>query len=171
MDILNNEIKLRIESDIIATALREEYDTAINGITGVLDELHDRIPESKRISYGRVFTVRVLSEHLYDRLVEVEAPVFELASNLFEKSTDYKGRGVALGVLSFYALKNLISSLLAEGKIVALASEKRDGPIESVPAASAGTERWAIPSERLVLTFEKKDDGYLLVDCQSSHEQ
>jgi hypothetical protein len=60
---------------------------------------------------------------------------------------------------------------MAEGRIVAFAPEKHAGPIESVPAASTGTERWAIPSEKLVLTFEKKDDGYLLVDCQSLKER
>jgi 3-methyladenine DNA glycosylase AlkC len=106
MEILNDEIKLRIESDIIAVALREEYDTAISGILGVLDELHDRIPESKRISYGRVYTVKVLSEHLYHRLEEINAPVFEIATNLYAKSGDYKGKGTALGILSFYALKD-----------------------------------------------------------------
>lgn len=60
---------------------------------------------------------------------------------------------------------------VADGRIVALGAEKHDGPIRSVAAASSGTERWAISGEKLLLTFEKKDDGYLLMDCQSSNEQ
>jgi 3-methyladenine DNA glycosylase AlkC len=111
MDILNNEIKSRIESDIIAVALKGDYSTVINEIAGVLDELYNRIPESKRISYGRVYTVRVLSEYLYRRLVERDMPAFEIAAGIFANSNDYKGSGVALGVLSFHALKDYQKTL------------------------------------------------------------
>jgi 3-methyladenine DNA glycosylase AlkC len=104
MEILNEDIKRRIENDIMSSALRGEYDAAISGIASVLDELYNRIPESKRISQGRVYTVKVLSEHLYNRLAEINAPIFEIASGIFEKSSNFKGSGVALGVLSFYAL-------------------------------------------------------------------
>jgi len=58
----------------------------------------------------------------------------------------------------------------AEGKIVALAAEKHDGPFKPLAAIPAETERWAIPGEKLVLTFEKREGKYLLTDCQSSGE-
>ena len=41
MEILNDEIKLLIESDIIATAFQGRYDAAISGIANILDELYN----------------------------------------------------------------------------------------------------------------------------------
>ncbi|MFC1956797.1 hypothetical protein ACFLVY_00670 [Chloroflexota bacterium] len=104
MELLNEAIKIKIQDDITASILRGEYDLAIRNISGVLDQLYDNIPDSKRISYGRVYTIKVLSEHLYTRLTEMEAPVFQIAVGIFEKSGDSKTTGVSLGILSFYAL-------------------------------------------------------------------
>ncbi len=106
MNILNDEMEKKIQNDIIDCVLQEEYDLAINGISNILGELYANIPDNKRISYGRVHTIKVLSEYLYTRLVEIDAPVYHIASSVFKKSNDLKGEGVSLGVLSFYGLDN-----------------------------------------------------------------
>ncbi len=73
-------------------------------ISDILDELYRSIPDSKRISYGRVYTIKLLSEYLYDRLVELDAAVYEIASRILEGSEDFRCKGVGLGMLSFYGL-------------------------------------------------------------------
>jgi 3-methyladenine DNA glycosylase AlkC len=111
MEILNEEIKRNIQNDIIAGILQNEYKSAISNISSTLDELHDNIPDNKRISYGIVHTIKVLSEHLFNRLTEMGAPVFQIAARLFEISDDSKPRGIALGVLSWYGLSDYEKTL------------------------------------------------------------
>jgi len=106
MKILNDELEKKIQNDIIDSVLQKEYDLAIRSISSILDELYANIPDTKRISYGRVYTIKVLSEYLYTHLVEIDAPVYQIASSIFKKSNDLKGKGVSLGVLSFYGLSN-----------------------------------------------------------------
>ena len=106
MNILNDEIEKKIQNEIIDSVLQKEYDLAIISISSILGELYANIPDTKRISYGRVHTIKVLSEYLYTHLVEIDAPVCQIASSVFKKSNDLKGKGVSLGVLSFYGLDN-----------------------------------------------------------------
>ena len=104
MNILTPEVETRIQSDIINLALQGEYDLARGNIIQVIDELYANIPDNKRISYGIVHVVKTLSEYLYTHLVEIDAPVYLIASHMFKKSDDFKGKGVSLGMLSFYGL-------------------------------------------------------------------
>jgi len=104
MSILNPEIEKRIRKDIINPALKGKYDIAIRNIAPIVDELHANIPDNKRISYGIVHVIKTLSEYLYGRLVEMNAPVYKIASNMFKESDDFKAKGVSLGVLSCYGL-------------------------------------------------------------------
>ncbi len=106
MEILNEEIKKKIQDDIIASILQNEYDFAIRNISSALDELYNNVPDNKRISYGIVHTIKVLSEYLYKRLVYTGGPVYQTAAMIFEKGSDFKVKGVALGVLSYYALED-----------------------------------------------------------------
>ncbi len=106
MKILDDEIEKKIQSDIIDSVLQKEYDLAIRSISSILGELYANIPDNKRISYGRIHTIKVLSEYLYTHLVEIDAPVYQIASSIFKKSNEFKGKGVSLGMLSFYGLDN-----------------------------------------------------------------
>ena len=104
MKILTNDIEKKIEERIIHNLLQKEYDSAVRTIPNIIDELYANIPDNKRISYGIVHTVRVLSEYLYTQLAESDLPVFESASYLFEFSDNFKNQSVSLGILSFYGL-------------------------------------------------------------------
>lgn len=104
MKILDNELEERIQSDIIDIVMQKDYDLAARNILRILDELYTNIPDEKRISYGTVFTIRLLSEHLYNRLFAMDALVYEIASKIFKGDYNFKSRGVALGMLSFYGL-------------------------------------------------------------------
>lgn len=104
--ILNPETEKRIQRDIIAPALKGKYALAIRNISPIVDELHANIPDNKRISYGIVHVIKTLSEYLYGHLVEINAPLYQIASNMFGESTDFKGKGVALGMLSYYGLND-----------------------------------------------------------------
>jgi hypothetical protein len=49
--------------------------------------------------------IKVLSEYLYTQIVEIDTPIHQIASSIFEMSADYKNKGFALGILSFYGLE------------------------------------------------------------------
>ena len=105
MNILNDEIAKKIEKGIIhPIILQRRYDLAAKAIPKVIDELYANIPDSKRISYGIVHTIKVLGENIYIHLIELDAPVYEIASSIYSRSRDFKSKGVSLGILSFHGL-------------------------------------------------------------------
>lgn len=111
MEILDDKIAKRIQRDIIAPILNDKYTLAIRNIALIVDALHANIPDNKRISYGIVHVIKTLSEYLYGHLVETNAPVYKIASNMFKESDDFKGKGVALGMLSYYGLNDYKKAL------------------------------------------------------------
>jgi len=105
MNILNDDIDKKIQKDIINNILHQHYDLAGAHIPRLIDALYANIPDNKRISYGIVHTVKVLSQYIYKHLLELEAPIFPFASYVFENTEDFKSKSVSLGVLSFYGLE------------------------------------------------------------------
>jgi len=106
MELLNDKITGRIRSDIIDRILQGDYDSSITNISRVLGQLYDNIPDNKRISYGIVHTIKILSEHLYNRLTDADAPVLRIASKIFDESDDPNVKGVAIGMLSYCGLSD-----------------------------------------------------------------
>lgn len=106
MQILTTEIKDKVAEVIFENCLSKQYDLGVENIPKIIDELYTNIPDNKRTSYGRVYTVRVLSEYLFNQFSEVDAPTFEIASTIFNKGDEYKSKSVALGILSFVGLTN-----------------------------------------------------------------
>jgi len=104
MDLLTGGIEDKIQRDIIGPAVRQGYAIAVQQIAVVLAELYANIPAGKRISYGRVHTVKVLADYLYTHLVAAGAPVFDIGAGLYRASCDPLCRSVALGILSFCGL-------------------------------------------------------------------
>ena len=102
MQILNHDIETKIQRDIIANILQGKYVPATKHVVNVLQELYDSIPKNKRISFGRVYTVQLLSRYLFSKLVEMGVNVYEIGTILFERSKDFQNIGIALGILSFY---------------------------------------------------------------------
>lgn len=106
MKILSSEIQTKIEALILKNCKNKKYDLVIENISGIIDELYSNIPEHKRISYGRVYTVRVLSEYLFNQISKIGASAFEIASAIFKNGNEYKTKSVGLGILSFIGLED-----------------------------------------------------------------
>ncbi len=104
MQIINPKVEKKIQKDIIANLLQGNYALAIQHILNVLEILHGNIPENKRISFGRVYTIQVLSRSLFSSLAEINAKVYEISAALFDRSEDFRSKGVALGIFSFYGI-------------------------------------------------------------------
>ena len=104
MELLNDELRSKIQGDIVDRLLQGDYDSSITNISCVLGQMYDSIPDSKRISYGIVHTIKLLSGHLYTSLADADAPVFRIASTIFDMSSDPSVKGVAMGMLSYYGL-------------------------------------------------------------------
>jgi 3-methyladenine DNA glycosylase AlkC len=111
MNILTPEIKEKVQSGILDAITRKEYDQASRQISEVLAELYASIPDKNRVSYGTVYTIKVLSQYLYTQLARAGAPVYEVAGAMVKESADIKPRCVALGIISFYGLADLEATL------------------------------------------------------------
>jgi 3-methyladenine DNA glycosylase AlkC len=101
LQIINPNVEKKIQHDVIANLLQGKYVLAIQNILNVLKILYSNIPENNRISFGRVYTIQVLSRSLFSSLAEINAKVYEISAGLFERSEDFRSKGVALGILSF----------------------------------------------------------------------
>lgn len=104
MNLLTETLARRIDDDILHPLRTERYTASASHIPPVLDELYANIPAKKRISYGRVYTIRGLAQYLYTNLREHAAPVFAIAAALFDECAEYRVTAVALGMLSFSAI-------------------------------------------------------------------
>ena len=100
MNLLTSELETKIQTNILTPTLRGDYELATKNIASVLGELYDSIPDNKRISYGRVHTIKVLAKYLYTHLAESNAPVFEVASHLYTASETNWSKGMVLGILA-----------------------------------------------------------------------
>jgi len=98
MKLLNEEIERRIDGSIVKFLRRSEYGLATDSILRVVDEIHANIPDSKRVSYGIVYAIRVLSEDLYGRLVQLGVPVFVTASQNAQSQCGCQMPGCLAGV-------------------------------------------------------------------------
>jgi 3-methyladenine DNA glycosylase AlkC len=107
MTVLNEGIERRTDLSIVECLRRGDYDVAMDAIPLVVDDIHANIPDNKRDSYGIVYAVKVLSEHLYGRLLQARVPILPAASHMLEAATDATCRGVSLGLLSFHGMDNL----------------------------------------------------------------
>ncbi|MHC1604482.1 MAG: hypothetical protein ACXQTP_00720 [Candidatus Methanofastidiosia archaeon] len=99
-------MKKKIHRDIINAILQEKYELATKNISAIIDELYINIPDDKRVSCGRVYTIKILSEYLYTCLIKTSDLTYEFASAMFNKYNNFKNKGVLLGMLSFYGLDN-----------------------------------------------------------------
>ncbi len=111
MKILDTQIEQAIRNQILVPLSQRHYELALEGVSRILDSLYTNIPNSRRSSYGRVHTIKVLSKHLFVQLSENVESTFDIASNLFEISLDHCSRGVALGILSHYGLEDYLRVL------------------------------------------------------------
>jgi 3-methyladenine DNA glycosylase AlkC len=111
MKVLDGEIGKRIDDSIVGALLSKEYGLAMDGIAQIVDNIHAKIPDNKRGSYGIVYVIKVLSEYLYSRQLEAGVPILPAASHMLRASADAKCRGVSLGLLSLHGVDDLKSVL------------------------------------------------------------
>ena len=107
MNLIDQNIEQEIKDHITTPLISENIKVTISGIEEVLKTMYDLIPDHKRISYGRVHTIKVLSQYLFDKRINIEniEQVFNQTNNWYAKST-------ALGILSHYALNDYKSYLV-----------------------------------------------------------
>ncbi len=104
MQIINYDVERKIQDNIVINVLQGKYASAMKNVLDILEVLYDSIPEDKRISFGRVYTIQVLSRYLFSSFVEKGANIYEIGATLFERSEDFRVKGIALGILSFYGI-------------------------------------------------------------------
>ncbi len=105
MKLLSTKIEKDIDEKIIENIIKGKYNLAVKNISLIFDKLYKKIPDKKRISYGRVYVIKLLSKNIYEKLFERGSVNFEVAADLYEKSNDFKSKGVSLGIISFCGLE------------------------------------------------------------------
>jgi len=105
MKLLSAKTEKDIDKKIIENILKENYGLAVKNISLVFDKLYKKIPDKKRISYGRVHVIKLLSKNIYEKLFESGSVNFDIAADLYEKSKNFKSKGVSLGIISFCGLE------------------------------------------------------------------
>lgn len=106
MKLLNKKIEKKINENIIESIIKRKFNLAVKNISFLFDKLYKKIPDKKRISYGRVHVIKTLSKYIFNELSKTQSASLDMAADLFEKSKDFKSRGVSLGIISFYGLEN-----------------------------------------------------------------
>jgi 3-methyladenine DNA glycosylase AlkC len=106
MKLLSEKIEKNIDKKILDNILKGKYNLAAKNIALIFDKLYKKIPDKKRISHGKVHVIKILAKYIFKKLSESEYGNFEVAAELYEKSKNFKSRGVSLGIISFYGLEN-----------------------------------------------------------------
>lgn len=101
MRLLNKRVENDIQDGIIGPLLAGNYERAVQNISSIFDSLYKKIPDKQRISYGRVHIIKILSKNIFEKLSESGSLNFEMAAELFDRSKDFKSKGVSLGIISF----------------------------------------------------------------------
>jgi len=101
MNLITEPVEEVILSEIINPLNENNIGSVETGIENILQRMYGLIPENKRISYGRVYTVKVLSKYLFDNKVDVEK-----IKVLFNKTDNWYVKSTTLGILSHFAVNN-----------------------------------------------------------------
>jgi 3-methyladenine DNA glycosylase AlkC len=114
MNIFSEKIEKKIQTSVIKNVLQTRYDLAAKYISQIVQELHQNIPEKKRISYGIYSVIKDLGENLYNKFELKDIPSFENAGEIYKIGDDtenFRHKGVALRIISLAGLKNLRRAL------------------------------------------------------------
>ena len=101
MNLIDQNIETNIQNQVINPMISGDIDKSAEGIEVILKKMYDSIPDNKRISYGRVHTVKLLSKYLFEKLSDLN-----IAKNIFDKTTNWSAKATSLGILSYIALED-----------------------------------------------------------------
>jgi len=111
MNLIDEEIEEQISKEIIASFIDGNYENGVKNIRGVLDCILAKIPEKKRISYGRYTTIKVMAEKLFNELRAANLSAVKIGARILDATQDYQTMGVGLGILALYGLGDYQSIL------------------------------------------------------------
>lgn len=109
MELITHTIAKEIEKKIIHEIKNKNYSKVSENIANILDKIYQNIPDNKRISYGRYYTIKILSKSLFDKLHNHDS-IFDSTKCILNETVEYRVRGVCLSILSEYG-KNNVSSM------------------------------------------------------------
>ena len=106
MKLLDKIHHTQIRKKLLPSLRNGTYGSAEEQISTLLDDLYNRIPQNRRISYGRVYTIKILAAAIHDLMRGDKMDILPIAGRLFDESREYRVKGVALGILSLYGLES-----------------------------------------------------------------
>jgi len=93
---------------------KEKYVLSAKNISKLVVELHQSIPDKKRISFGIYSVIKSLGENIYSKFEEKKLQSLKIAGKIFKIGDDtenFRHKGVTLRVISLAGIKKLRSAL------------------------------------------------------------
>ncbi|MBI9011777.1 MAG: hypothetical protein JEZ08_06045 [Clostridiales bacterium] len=107
LDVMNECIK-----NELASLLIEKNYNAIDGcLENIIINLHQSIPDRKRISYGITYVVKTFVKDLYKWLEESEFDTLDIADMIYENMKTFRTKCIGLGIISHIGVKDVEAAL------------------------------------------------------------
>lgn len=104
MKLITEDLEETINNQIVENLRQHNFPLVATAVSEVLDKMYAAIPESKRISYGKVYCIKELSTFIH-LILQVEPDYFFLSQKLFQNCDEHRCTGVALGLITAYGEK------------------------------------------------------------------
>ena len=111
MELFTDSALETLDREVFGVIEKKEWRRLDAGIISVIGMLYDAIPEHKRISYGIVHTVKLMSQTIAQRLQSDPESMYETGARCFENASDFKSRMVGLGLISIVGLSDYRKAL------------------------------------------------------------
>ena len=106
MKLITKNIEKKVLITILTALKENNYMQAVESLPIALDAMYNKIPDKKRISYGRVYTIRTLTDYLYRQILENDLPLFNTARIIFNNSPEHRCIGVGLGLFAAAGIRD-----------------------------------------------------------------
>ncbi|WBW96847.1 hypothetical protein [Oceanirhabdus sp. W0125-5] len=106
IEVLDN-MNRRIENELIPLIHTVDYEKIDEVIENIIQELHEAIPDKKRISYGITYVVKLLSKALYEKVGNSDLDTFQSSLMLYKNLDTFRTKCVGLGMVSYHGLKDV----------------------------------------------------------------
>ena len=106
MNLIDPLVEENIQKRIITPIKSGQIDKSVIGIEVILKKMYNSIPDNKRISYGRVHTVKLLAKYLNEIFLDEKIDPFIISARIFDSTEKWSAKATTLGILSYIALEN-----------------------------------------------------------------
>lgn len=107
MELITKEKYNTLENIVKMHIASEDVKKFENEIIAIYQEIHESIPQKKRISYGSYYVVKIIGDSIYKIIEKLKIDGFKIFTLLLNFTNNRKVKGIALEIISLYGLSDL----------------------------------------------------------------